>query len=164
MRTIEIIQGIMTLISMGLTGVVWWFVKLNSAKIKERETAEQEVQHTQQEKILTEEKELELDSRRVTAAEEVASETLEHLATTREENLKLLEDNYELRKAVVDMQFEIKGIKSEVVSIKEDKKVLGYFFCGNIECKVREPKKGTFLLNCISLDALREIMNKENKE
>lgn len=161
METIDILQGILTLITTVLVGIIGWFVKLNSEKIKQQESAKQEVQHTKQEELLTEEKEFELDSRRVAAAEEVASGTLEHLASTREENLKLLEDNYELRKAVVDLQFEIKSIKTEVVSIKEDKEVLGYFYCGKIECKERDYKLGTFHLSCISLRTLKEIMNKE---
>lgn len=160
MGIIEILQGILTLLTTFLVGVIGWYVKLNSDKIKAQESAKQEQQHTQQEILATEEKDFELDSRRVKASEEVASETLEHLAETREENLKLLEDKYELRKAVVNLQYQFKEMQREINTIKEEKTVIAFFYCGKTECKLREPKLGTFHLNCISIEALKEIMNK----
>jgi hypothetical protein len=92
----------------------------------------------------------------VKASEEVASESLEHLAETREENLKLLEDNYELRKAVVDLQFEMKGLKSTVAYIEEERSVLCYFFCrkGKI-CPDKDPVFGPFNLDHETLYKLK---------
>ncbi len=158
MELLQIIKEWIGLVSLVLTGVVWWFVKLNADKIKANEGAKQEVQHTAQEILATEEKEFELDSRREKASEERASKTLEHLAETREENLKLLENNYELRKAVVDLQFEMRGMKNDLARIKEEKTVIGFFYCGKTDCQIREPKLGTFQLNCFSLETLKKIM------
>lgn len=162
MNLVQILQDWVGLISLILTGIVWWFVKLNSDKIKAAESAKQEVQHTEQEKLATEEKDFELDSRRVKASEEVASETLEHLAETREENLKLLEDNYEQRKAIVDLQFEMKELKREVAYIKEEKSVLCYFFCRKGDtCPQKEPVFGPFQLDPATLRELKKRISNE---
>lgn len=158
MEILQIIKEWVGVVSLLLTGIVWWFVKLNADKIKANEGAKQEVQHTAQEILATQEKDFELDSRRVKASEEVASETLEHLAETREENLKLLENNYNLRCAIVDLQFEVKGMKNEIAKIKEENTVIGFFYCGNTDCQMREPKLGTFQLNCLSIETLKKIM------
>ena len=158
MELIEILKEWVGLLSLVLTGVVWWFVKLNADKIKANESAKQEVQHTEQAKLETDEKALDLDQRRVRASEEVASEALEDMAEARRENLKLLESDYEKSKAIIEMQAEIKMIKAELVQIKEEKTVVGFFYCGKTECELREPKLGTFSFNCISMEMLKKIM------
>jgi hypothetical protein len=160
MEIVQLLQDWVGLVSLILTGIVWWFVKLNSDKIKANEQAKQEVQHTEQEKLSTEEKDFELDSRRVKVSEEVASETLEHLAETREENLKLLEDNYELRKAVVDLQFEMRGMKNTIAYIKEERVVICHFFCrkGKV-CPDKDPAYGPFELDAATFESLKKIIN-----
>lgn len=94
MQLLELIKEWVGLISLVLTGVVWWFVKLNSDKIKADESAKQEVEHTEQSKLATEEKSLDLDHRRVEAAEEVASKYVEKYAERSEDILKLMEDKH----------------------------------------------------------------------
>lgn len=146
-----------------LGGAVWGVIKIFPDFRVAKEQANQECQQTEQQKLATEEKELDLDSRRVKASEEVASETLEHLAETREENLKLLENNYELRKAVVDLQFEVKSVKGEIATLKEEKSVIGWFYCGNVECPAREPKLGAFQFSCVSIEMLKKMMDNYGK-
>ena len=124
-----------------------------------REGVKQNQQHTEQERLNTDEKALDLDSRRVKASEEVASEALEDMAEARRENLKLLESDYEKSKAIIEMQAEIKMIKAELLQIKEEKTVVGFFYCGKTDCELREPKLGTFSFNCISMEMLKKIMN-----
>lgn len=162
MNLLQLLKEWVGLISLILTGIVWWFVKLNSDKIKAAESAKQEVQRTEQEKLATEEKDFELDSRRVKVSEEVASDTLEHLANTREENLKLLEDNYEQRKAIVDLQFEVKALKKEVADIKDEEIVLGYYFCMKGKyCLEKKPAFGPFQLDPATLQKLKKTLENE---
>lgn len=159
MELLETLKSWIDIIQLLLIGVFGWLIKANYDKIKARESAEQEVQHTAQEKIATEEKDFELDSRRVKVSEEVASETLEHLAETREENLKLLEDNYEQRKAIVDLQFEMRLLKKEVAYIREEKSVLCYFFCRKgVTCAKKEPVFGPFQLDRQTLEELKQMI------
>lgn len=141
-----------------LAGVVWAIIKIFPDFRLAKEQANQQSEHTEQQRLATEEKELDLDSRRVKASEEVASETLEHLAETREENLKLLENNYELRKTVVDLKFEIKDIRREVAKIAEEKIIVAWFFCKDVDCPKRDPKLGTFQLSCLSIESLKKLM------
>lgn len=143
MEIVQVIQDWVGVISLALTGVVWWFVKLNSDKIKANETAKQEVEHTEQERLTTEEKELDLDSRRVKASEEVASEALETLAETREENLTLLEDKYNLRKAVIKLTHRVDALeKSQAYAYR--------YVCFEESCELRKPPIGTYKPNCLN--------------
>lgn len=144
-------------------GAIWGIIKIFPDFRVAKENANQQKEQTSQQKLATEEKELDLDSRRVKASEEVASETLEHLAETREENLKLLENNYELRKAVVDLKFEMKSVRGELATLKEEKTVIGWFYCGKTDCHIREPKLGTFQFNCISMETMRRMMENYGK-
>ena len=158
MSIIELIKewaGVAVLVA----GSVWGIAEVYFKWRKSAENTKQDVQTTEQAKLATEERELDLDSRRVKASEEVASESLEHLAEAREENLKLLEDNYEMRKAIVDMQFEIKTMKADIASLKEENSIVGWFFCGKTECQEREPKLGTFKINCSTVRTLKKMMS-----
>lgn len=155
---IELIKewaGVAVLVAGSLWGVAEVYFKWRKAK----ESTSQEAQSTEQAKLATEEKSLDLDSRRVKASEEVASEALEDLAGMREENLKLYENNYELRKAVVDMQFEVKSMKAEISKLREESRIVGWFFCGKTECLEREPKLGSFQMSCSMLTTLKKIMS-----
>ena len=143
-------------------GAIWGFIKIFPDFRVAKEQANQQSEQTEQQKLITEEKELDLDSRRVKASEEVASNTLEHLAETREENLKLLENNYELRKTVVDLKFEIKELRKEVAKMAEERTIVAWFFCGDIDCPKREPKLGKFQLNCLSIESLKKLMENGN--
>lgn len=163
MELLELIKewaGVIGLVA----AAVWAVVRIFPDHRKNREGAKQEVQHTAQEKLATEEKEFDLDSRRVKASEEVASETLEHLAETREENLKLLENNYEQRKAIVDLQFEMKELKREVAYIREERSILCYFFCRKGKtCPEKEPVFGPFQLDTVTLKELKKMIENENE-
>lgn len=160
MTLIEILKewsGIVLVVGGSVYGLVKYINDFRNAK----EGVKQNQQHTEQERLNTDEKALDLDSRRVKASEEVASEALEDMAEARRENLKLLESDYEKSKAIIEMQAEIKMIKAELVQIKEEKAVVGFFYCGKTECELREPKLGTFSFNCISLDVLKKMMNND---
>lgn len=158
MNLIEILKewsGVVLAIGAAIYGVVKYINDYHNG----REGVKQNQQHTEQAKLDTDEKALDLDSRRVKASEEVASEALEDMAEARRENLKLLESDYEKSKAIIEMQAEIKMIKAELLQIKEEKTVVGFFYCGKTTCELREPKLGTFQFNCISIEALKKIMN-----
>jgi cytoskeletal protein RodZ len=141
MEIVQVIQDWVGVISLALTGVVWWFVKLNSDKIKANETAKQEVEHTEQERLTTEEKELDLDSRRVEASEKVASDALEHLADTREENLDLLEEVYNLKKSMV-------ALNNKVDDLVEQLNYSNRYICFEEDCSKRRPPLGTYKTKC----------------
>jgi hypothetical protein len=141
MEIVQVIQDWVGVISLALTGVVWWFVKLNSDKIKANETAKQEVEHTEQERLATEEKELDLDSRRVEASEKVASDALEHLADTREENLNLLEEVYNLKKGMA-------ALNNRVDDLSEQLNYSNRYICFEEDCSKRRPPLGTYKTKC----------------
>lgn len=141
MEIVQVIQDWVGVISLALTGVVWWFVKLNSDKIKANETAKQEVEHTEQERLATEEKELDLDSRRVEASEKVASDALEHLADTREENLNLLEEVYNLKKGMA-------ALNNKVDDLVEQLNYSNRYICFEEDCSKRRPPLGTYKTKC----------------
>lgn len=163
MNLIEILKewsGVALAVGASIYGLFKYFNDFSNG----RESVKQNQQHTQQEKLVTEEKEFDLDSRRVKASEEVASETLEHLAETREENLKLLEDNYEQRKAIVDLQFAVRELKKEVLYIKEEKSVLCYFFCRkSVTCAKKEPVFGPFQFDRQTLEELKQMIANDEK-
>lgn len=142
MEIVQVIQDWLGAISLALTGIVWWFVKLNSDKIKANETAKQEVEHTEQEKLATEEKELDLDSRRVEASEKVASDALEHLADTRAENLDLLEEVYKLKKGMVSLNHKVDELIKQLEFTSKN-------VCFDENCPKRMPPKDTYKPNCI---------------
>jgi hypothetical protein len=107
-----------------------------------REAVRQNKQHTEQEKLATEEKELDLDSRRVKASEEVASEALETLAETREENLNLLDEKYNLRKAVIKLTHRVDALeKSQTYAYR--------FVCFEEGCELRRPPICTYKPKCL---------------
>ena len=141
MEIVQVIQDWVGVISLALTGIVWWFVKLNSDKIKANETAKQEVEHTEQERLATEEKELDLDSRRVEASEKVASDALEHLADTREENLNLLEEVYKLKKGMA-------ALNNKVDDLVEQLNYSNRYICFEEDCSKRRPPLGTYKTKC----------------
>lgn len=141
MEIVQVIQDWVGVISLALTGIVWWFVKLNSDKIKANETAKQEVEHTEQERLATEEKELDLDSRRVEASEKVASDALEHLADTREENLNLLEEVYNLKKSMA-------ALNNKVDDLVEQLNYSNRYICFEEDCSKRRPPLGTYKTKC----------------
>ena len=129
-----------------------------------REGVRQNQQHTEQEKLATEEKTLDLDSRRVKASEEVASEALEDMAEARRENLKLLESDYEKSKAIIEMQAEIKGIKAYINRMEEERKVLCWFFCRKAKvCVDKEPVFGPFQLDVATLESLKKMIEDNGK-
>jgi len=164
MQLLELIKEWVGLISLVLTGVVWWFVKLNSDKIKANESAKQEVEHTEQSKLATEEKSLDLDHRRVEAAEEVASKYVEKYAERSEEILKLMEDKHELSKAVVDLRYEMKTMKSEISQLREEKYVACFFFCRKAYlCPDKDPVFGPYSFDAATLEALKKIIEKDGK-
>lgn len=147
-----------------LAAAVWAIVKMFPDFGKAREGAKQEQQHTEQERLATEEKVLDLDSRRVKASEEVASEALEDMAETRRENLKLLESDYEKSKAILELQAEIKGIKAYINRMEEERKVLCWFFCRRAKvCPEKEPVFGPFQLDVATLESLKKMIEDNGK-
>lgn len=137
---IELIKeyaGLVTLI----VGAVWGIIKLFPDTKKAKESAKQEVEHTEQEKLATEEKELDLDSRRVEASEKVASDALEHLADTREENLNLLEEVYNLKKGMV-------ALNNKVDDLVEQLNFSNRYICFEEDCSKRRPPIGTYKPKC----------------
>lgn len=142
MSILELVKEWIGVVSLLLTGVVWWFVKLNADKIKANESAKQAVEQTQQDRLTTAEKDLDLDSRRVKASEEVASETLEHLAETREENLELLDDNYKLKKEVLSLSNRVKNLEETLEFLKN-------YVCFDESCTQRKQLQGFHKMRCI---------------
>jgi hypothetical protein len=109
---------------------------------KAKESAKQGVEHTEQERIATEEKELDLDTRRVEASEKVASDALEHLADTREENLNLLEEVYKLKKGMV-------ALNNKVDDLVEQLNYSNRYICFEEDCSKRRPPIGTYRPKCV---------------
>jgi hypothetical protein len=110
-----------------------------------REAVKQNKEHTEQEKLATDEKALDLDSRRVKASEEVASEALETLAETREENLNLLDEKYNLRKAIIKLTHRVDALeKSQAYAYR--------FVCFEETCELRKPPIGTYKPTCLKDD------------
>jgi hypothetical protein len=140
-------------------GSIWGLVEIYYKWIAKNEDTKQEIQHTEQEKIITDEKALNLDVLSIKASKEVASEALEDLAEARGENLKLLESDYEKRKAIIEMQAEIKGIKAYINRMEEERKVLCWFFCRKAKvCPEKEPVFGPFQLDVATLESLKKMI------
>ena len=128
MNLIEILKewsGVVLALGAAIYGVFKYFNDFHNG----REQVKQNKQHTEQEKLTTDEKLLDLDSRRVKASEEVASEALEDMAEARRENLKLLESDYEKSKAIIELQSEMKILRAKVDKIEEEKYIACFFFC-----------------------------------
>lgn len=129
-----------------------------------REAVKQNQQHTAQERLATEEKEFDLDSRRVKASEEVASEALEDIAEVRRENLKLLESDYEKSRAIIELQSEMKLIKATLDTIVEERKIIGYCFCEEAPtCPNKKPVFGPLHLDVATLNSLKRMIE-QNEE
>lgn len=120
MEFLQILREGAGVVSLILTGVVWWFVKLNSDKIKANELAKQEVQRTKQEEIDTDIKKFEYLSKRVEFAEQ-------HIIT--------------LHKKMTGMQKTINEYASRVHFAEDN-------ICLVSECGKRQPARGTYKTKC----------------
>lgn len=130
-----------------------------------REAVKQNEQHTEQEKLTTDERLLDLDSRRVKASEEVASEALEDMAEARRENLKLLESDYEKSKAIIELQSEMKILRAKVDKIEEEKYIACFFFCRKAyECSEKDPVFGPYQFDVTTLETLKKLIAKYENE
>lgn len=132
-------SGLTTLVAVTIWGIVELFLKF----YKQKEEVRQNQQHTEQERLTTDEKALDLDSRRVKASEEVASEALESLAETREENLDLLESKYNLRKEIIKL-------KNRVDNLEKAQEFTNKYVCFEENCSKRRPPLGTYKPKCLS--------------
>lgn len=92
-----------------------------------REGVKQNQQHTEQEKIATDEKALDLDSRRVKASEEVASEALENLAETREEMRQMIIENQDLLPYPIRMETDVDWLHIDVKDMDYKEKKIYLF-------------------------------------
>ncbi len=163
MNLIEILKewsGVALAVGAAIYGIVKYVNDFRNAK----EGVKQNQQHTEQEKLATDEKALDLDSRRVKASEEVASEALEDMAEARRENLKLLESDYEKSKAIIKLQGEMEHIKATLNTIIEERIVLGYCFCRKAPiCPQKEPVYGPFQLDVATLNALKQMIERDER-
>ena len=141
MEIVEIIKewaGVFVAGAAAIYGVFKYIIDYRN----DREGVKQNEQHTEQSRLATEEKELDLDSRRVKASEEVASEALETLAETREENLNLLDEKYSLRKDVIKLTHRVDALeKSQTYAYR--------FVCFEEDCELRRPPIGTYKPKCL---------------
>ena len=163
MSIIELIKewaGVAVLVAGSFWGIAEVYFKWRKAG----ENAKQETQTTQQSKLVTEEKSLDLDHRRVEAAEEVASKYVEKYAERSEEILKLMEDKHEISKAVVDLKYEMKSMKAEINKLKEEKYVACFFFCRKAYvCPEKDPVFGPYSFDATTLEALKKIIEQNGK-
>lgn len=160
MNLIEILKewsGVVLAIGAAIYGVVKYINDYHNG----REGVKQNQQHTEQAKLDTDEKALDLDSRRVKASEEVASEALEDMAEARRENLKLLESDYEKSKAIIEMQAEIKLINAKIEKMEIERTVVYHYYCELAEtCPKKKPPYGPYRLDAAALEVLKKkIMN-----
>ena len=147
-----------------VAGTLWGIAEVYFKWRKAGENAKQETQTTEQSKLATEEKSLDLDHRRVEAAEEVASKYVEKYAERSEEILKLMEDKHELSKAVVDLRYEMKSMKDEIIQLKEEKYVACFFFCRKAYlCPDKDPVFGPYQFDAATLEALKKIIENGKK-
>ena len=147
-----------------VAGSIWGIAEIYFKWRKAGENAKQETQTTEQSKLATEEKSLDLDHRRVEAAEEVASKYVEKYAERSEEILKLMEDKHELSKAVVDLRYEMKSMKDEISLLREEKYVACFFFCRKAYlCPDKDPVFGPYQFDAATLDVLKKIIEKNGK-
>jgi hypothetical protein len=108
----------------------------------DREGVKQEKEHTAQESIATQEKDFDLDHRRIGASEEIASQTLEKLAASRKENLEKESENYELNRRLLKLENRMEVLE-EALGFTSDN------ICFVDPCPNREPAKGTYKPNCL---------------
>ena len=148
-----------------VAGSIWGIAEIYFKWRKAGENAKQETQTTEQSKLATEEKSLDLDHRRVEAAEEVASKYVEKYAERSEEILKLMEDKHELSKAVVDLRYEMKSMKDEISLLRDEKYVACFFFCRKAYlCPDKDPVFGPYQFDIATLEGLKKLIAKyENK-
>lgn len=147
-----------------VAGTFWGVAEVYFKWRKAGENAKQETQTTQQSKLATEEKSLDLDHRRVEAAEEVASKYVEKYAERSEEILKLMEDKHEISKAVVELKYEMKSMKAEITKLKEEKYVACFFFCRKAYvCPEKDPVFGPYSFDATTLEALKKIIEQNGK-
>ena len=149
-----------------IVGSIWGIAELYFKWRKNKEDDLQEHEQTTQAEITTEERELELDSRRVEKSEEVASKALEHSAELAEDNLELLKDKYQKDKTILTLEHKIdkmdgriEALEETVKQLQEERAIIAYFFCGNVGCKIREPRLGEFQFGCLSLETLKKLMD-----
>jgi hypothetical protein len=164
MELIEILQkwsGLVVALCAAIYGVFKYFNDYRNG----REGVKQNQQHTEQERLNTDEKALDLDSRRVKASEEVASEALEDMAEARRENLKLLESDYEKSKAIIEMQAEIKLINAKIEKMEVERMVVYHYYCELAEtCPQKKPPYGPFRLDAATLENLKKKIIKDGTE
>ena len=110
----------------------------------DREGVNQEREHTAQEQIATQEKDFDLDHRRIEASEEVASRALEKLADTRKENLEKVTENYELSRRMLKLESRMEALEEALGFTSEN-------VCFVDPCPNREPKKGTYKPHCLRI-------------
>lgn len=108
----------------------------------DREGVRQEKEHTVQEHISTQEKDFDLDHRRIGASEEIASQALERLADSRKENLEKESENYELNKRLLKLENRMEVLEEALGFTSEN-------ICFVDPCPNREPKKGTYKPHCL---------------
>lgn len=121
----------------------WDKVRQERCKTRmDREGVKQEKEHTIQEHIVTQEKDFDLDHRRIGASEELTSQALEELAETRKENLLSEKEKYELNKKLLSIENRL-GVLEEALGFTSDN------VCFKDDCPDREPKKGTYKPHCL---------------
>lgn len=160
MELIEILQkwsGLFVALCAAIYGVFKYFNEYKNG----REGVKQNQQHTEQEKIATDEKALDLDSRRVKASEEVASEALEDMAETRQKYLGVLKREFEKSETIIKMQADIQLINSKIEKMEVERMIIYHYYCEFAEtCPKKKPPYGPFRLDVATLEALKKkIMN-----
>lgn len=111
----------------------------------DREEVRQEKERTAQESIVTQEKDFDLDHRRIGASEEIASRALERLADSRKENLEKASENYELSRRLLKLENRMEALEEALGFTSEN-------ICFVDPCPNRNPKKGTYKPHCLQKD------------
>ena len=152
-------SGLTTLIAVTIWGVVELFLKF----YKQKEDVKQNQQHTEQARLTTDEKALDLDSRRVKASEEVASESLEDLAETRQKYLEVLKREFEKNETIIKMQADIRIINSKIEMMEVERVILSHYYCENAEtCGKKKPPFGPYRLDAATLERLKKKLIQDN--
>lgn len=141
MSIIELIKewaGVAVLVAGSFWGIAEIYFKWKRAG----ESTKQEAQSTEQAKLATDEKALDLDSRRVEAAEEVASKSVEQLAERSEENLILMDKEYNARKEIIQLKHRVSALEDALSFIKD-------YVCFEEDCSKRRPPLGTYRPKCM---------------
>lgn len=151
-------SGVLVALGAAIYGLFKYFNDFRNG----RESVKQNVQHTEQEKLATDEKALDLDSRRVKASEEVASESLEDLAETRQKYLEVLKREFEKNEIIIKMQADIKLINAKVEMMEIERIVISHYYCENAEtCGKKKPPFGPYRLDAATLDRLKKKILKD---